>query len=274
MSESLFIALAALFGLLFGSFGNVVIWRLPRGESLSFPPSHCPSCDAPIESRDNVPVLSWLLLRGRCRTCQAPISPRYPMVELLSALLWALAAWRFGTTAQTAVAIVFFYVLLLLTFIDIDTMRLPNVLVLPLALFALAGSVASEVLGIGLVPLTPLGSGVLAHPLFVSLLGAIVCAGGTAAMAYGYAVLRKTQGFGMGDIKLLGAMGLMLGPYAALALFLGSVIGAVVGVIGTQRGETTLTTRIPFGPFLAAGAVAATLFGPELWSWYLALVVR
>jgi len=261
-----------LFGLLFGSFGNVVIWRLPRGESLSVPASHCPICEAPIAWYDNVPVVSWCLLRGRCRSCKAPISARYPAVELLSGVLWLAAVVRFGFTPQAAACIFFFYLLLLLAFIDLDTMRLPNTLVGVLAVAGVAGVALTQLTGVPLVPLMPLGTGVLATPAMFSLVGALVSAGFVAVIAVAYTRIRGVQGFGMGDIKLLVVIGLFLGPYGLLVLFLGSVLGTAYGVVASRRGTDGLRHKFPFGPFLALAAVLVTLFGVQMFAWYMGLL--
>lgn len=261
----------ALFGLAFGSFANVVIWRFPRGESLSQPASHCPVCETPIEWRDNIPVVSWLLLRGRCRTCGTAISARYPTVELLSAVLWVFAGVIFGVSWQTAAAVFFFYVLMLITFIDADIMRIPNALVALLVVVGLACSVAAQLLGVPIVPLVPLGSGVFASPVATSLVGAAVSSGFSLAVALAYSWVRKTRGFGMGDVKLLAAIGVFLGAYGLLALFVGSVMGAVYGMALARREGGSLQTKFPFGPFLAGAAVLVTAFGPTVWGWYAGL---
>lgn len=261
-----------LFGLLFGSFGNVVIWRFPRGESLSVPASHCPVCQKPIVWYDNVPLVSWLVLRGRCRSCGTPISARYPAVELLSGLLWLAAVVRFGLTAQAAACIVFFYMLLLLAFIDLDTMRLPNSLVGLLAVAGMAGVAITQLTGIPVVPLMPLGQGVLAVPVVFSLVGAVVSAGFVAVIALAYTRIRGVQGFGMGDIKLLIVIGLFLGPYGLLVLFLGSILGTGYGAVAARRGTDGMRHKFPFGPFLALAAVVVTLFGVPLVTWYAGLL--
>jgi leader peptidase (prepilin peptidase)/N-methyltransferase len=261
-----------LFGLLFGSFGNVVIWRLPRGESLSHPGSHCPVCDKPIAWYDNVPVLSWLLLGGKCRACGTRISARYPTVELLSGALWVLAAVRFGFTAQTAFAIAFFYVLLLLAFIDLDTTRLPNSLVGLLAVVALAGMIASQLTGTPLVPLLTPQGGWLASPIAYGLVGAVATGGSILLIALVYARVRGVQGFGMGDIKLLGVLGLFLGLYGLLALGVGSLLGAVYGVAAGRKTAEGLQHKYPFGPFLAVSGVIVALFGEQMVAWYLRVV--
>lgn len=264
---SAFAVLMTVLGLAFGSFANVVIWRFPRGESLSSPPSHCPQCDTPISGRDNIPVVSWLLLRGQCRSCGKPIPVRYPLVEALSGALWLAAALTWGVTVQAGFAAAFFYLLLVLSFIDLDTMRLPNPLVGLLAAIGLAGSIFSQLTGLAAVPLVDLG-GWLASPLLASIVGALVSGGFSLAIALAYAAIRKSSGFGMGDVKLLGAIGIFLGPYGLMTLFFASLVGAVVGIVAARRSGGSMTSRYPFGPFLAAGAVLVALVGPSVWAWY------
>jgi leader peptidase (prepilin peptidase)/N-methyltransferase len=261
-----------LVGLLFGSLANVIIWRVPRGESIVSPGSHCPGCGKPIRWYDNVPVVSWLVLRARCRDCGGAISWRYPAVEALSGVLWAAAGVRFGMTAEAAACVVLFYGLLVLTFIDIDTLRLPNPIVGGLAAIGAAGAIVSQLSSLSVVPLVGVArTGLLAQPLAVALLGAMVGAGVTAAIAALYGAARGRTGLGAGDVKLLGAIGLFTGPFVLLTLMLGSVAGAVFGVATAgSSGASIKTLKIPFGPFLAAGAVASVLWGPLLWSWYAA----
>jgi leader peptidase (prepilin peptidase)/N-methyltransferase len=263
-----------LYGLLFGSFANVLIWRFPRGESVVSPGSHCPSCDHAIRWYDNVPVVSWLLLRGRCRDCGARISARYPLVELLSGALWLAAGLRFGVSVRAVVCVAFFYLLLALTFIDLDTYRLPNALVGTLAAVGLIGAALSQATGVEAAPLLPAAtSGLLSQPLASSAFGAMLGAGLSGGIAAVYGSLRGRTGLGAGDVKLLGAMGLFLGPYVLLALFVGSLVGAAGGLIdAARRGEPATTHRIPFGPYLAAGGVVSALVGPALWAWYVSLL--
>jgi leader peptidase (prepilin peptidase) / N-methyltransferase len=268
MPEWLWLTSAFLFGLVFGSFGNVVIWRLPRGESLSHPDSHCPVCETPIAWHDNVPLLSWLLLRGRCRSCGTPISPRYPTVELISAVLWMAAAWRFGMTWSGVAAIVFFYVLLLLAFIDWDTMRLPNSLVLLLFVVGAVGVVASHVLSTLVVPLLPAATGLLAMPAVSALAGALSAAGITLAISLVYSAVRGQRGYGMGDVKLLAVIGVYLGLYALMAMFFATLAAAVYGVSAARNSEEGGRLKFAFGPFLVAGAIFITMFGPQIWAWY------
>lgn len=239
---------------------------------MSTPGSHCPRCDTPIAWYDNIPVLSWLLLRGRCRACSAPISMRYPGVELLSGGLWLLAAVLYGATVQCGFATLFFYLLMILSFIDIDTMRLPNALVGLLAAIGVSGAVVAQFTTIAALPLT-LGEGALFAPVVASVLGALAAAGLSLAVALAYAGVRKAQGFGMGDVKLLGAIGLFLGLYALMVLFFGSLLGAVGGILESRVRGTSLKARIPFGPYLAAAAVIVAVWGPGIWAWYLGLAL-
>ena len=271
MSLPLFTVLMGVAGLVLGSFANVVVWRFPRGESLSHPASHCPACDAPVRPRDNVPVVSWLLLRGRCRDCSAPIPARYPVVEGVSALLFVLAALRFGVSARAVVAAVCFWLLLVLSAIDLDHYRLPNALVAVLAVIGVAAAGVSQVTGLQIAPLVgTAASGWLSSPLAAGLAGALLGGGMSLGIALLYGLLRGRSGLGMGDVKLLGALGFYIGPYVLLALFVGSVLGMVVG-IAAARGERLSRVRIPFGPSLAAGAVVAALAGPAIMSWYLGI---
>jgi leader peptidase (prepilin peptidase)/N-methyltransferase len=270
----LFYVFMALLGALFGSFGNVLVWRVPRGESIVSPGSRCPVCAHPIRWFDNVPVVSWIALRGRCRDCGAPISARYPVVEAVSALLWLVAAVRFGPSPAAIMCAVFFFVLLVLTCIDLATRRLPNTLVGALAAIGLAGAMVSQFGGPPVVPLVALpSSGSAASPIVFALLGTIAGAGSSGLLAGAYALVRGRAGLGMGDVKLLGAVGLFTGPYVLLALVLGSVAGAIVGVVGAKReGAEVSSFSLPFGPFLAGGSVLAVLLGPALWQWYLGLL--
>lgn len=257
-------------GLVFGSFANVVIWRFPRGESLSSPASHCPACEHPVRPFDNVPVLSWLLLRGRCRDCGVSISPRYPAVELASGALWVLAGVRFGISWMTAVAIVFFYLLLVLSFIDLDTMRLPNPIVAMLAGLGLVAVLVGQLTSVAVAPLLAVG-GVLSQPLAAAIVGGLLAGGVSLGIAAIYSGVRGRSGFGMGDVKLLAAMGPFLGIYAVGVLFVGSVFATVWAVGSAMRGGGSMSMKFPFGPFLALGAVAMTLFGPQVVHWYLSL---
>lgn len=260
-----------LFGLVFGSFANVVIWRVPRGESISFPGSHCPACGNAVRWYDNIPIVSWLVLRGRCRDCSVPIPPRYLLVEAASGLLFALVGVVWGFGLKSIFGAVFVWLLLVLSVIDLEHRRLPNALVGTLAGIGLAGVGLSHFLSASAVPLTPLAaSGVLASPAGNALLGALIGAGFSGGTAVLYSLIRRVRGLGMGDIKFLGALGLFLGPYVLMAIFFGSLLGMVVG-LASARNRRLAEVRIPFGPWLAVGALVTALAGPGILAWYLGL---
>lgn len=244
------VVLSALGGLVLGSFLNVVAYRLPRRESLMSPPSHCRACDKPIRAYDNVPVISWLVLRGRCRDCDARISARYPIVEAATAGLFALiVATRFHHLSQTVLGLIFVAFLVPLTLIDLDVRRLPNVLVLP------AGALA-VIVGTALDP-----GGEVAR-----LLAGLAC-----GAAFSLIVFIYPGGMGLGDAKLATAMGLFLGSEVSVALIVALVSGTALGLaLIARRGlEAGRKTAIPFGPFLALGSVVAIAIGPQLVHLYL-----
>lgn len=252
--------LCGLLGLAVGSFLNVVVWRVPRGESVVSPPSACPACGHAIRARDNVPVLGWLLLRGRCRDCEEPISRRYPLVEALTAALFVVTALRFGLDAALPAYLYLVAVGVALALIDLEVFRLPDALTLP-----------SYPIGAAL-----LGVAALSDGRWDALLRAVVCAG--VAFAFYFAVwFAYPAGMGFGDVKLSGIVGLYLGwvSYGVLAcgLFLGFLLGAV-GSVGLVlfRGAGR-KTKVPFGPFMLVGAFLGVLVGPELVSGYLSLTV-
>lgn len=242
------LVVAALFGLTVGSFLNVVVHRLPRGESLVSPRSRCPSCGAPIAAWDNVPVISWLLLRGRCRRCRAPIAVRYPAIELANAVLWALV-FRFAPSwGDLASGLLLASACLALLAIDYDHQILPDAITLP-------GIAAGLALSFVSVQRTPLSA----------LLGAAIGAGGLFLVAFLYEKIAGHEGMGLGDVKMLGMIGAFLGPAGVLVTILAaSVSGSVVGValILSKGGDGK--TRLPFGVFLAIGAVGAWFLGEPL----------
>ncbi len=230
-----------------GSFLNVVIHRLPRGESLAFPGSRCPRCGAPVRPWDNVPVLSWLVLRGRCRHCGAPISPRYPLVELLTGVAFAAVALVRGFDLDLLVELPLVAVLIAVAGIDLEHRIVPNRIVAPAAAF---GLVAGATLSFGDLPeLLIAGAGAF---LFLLL----------AALAY-------PAGMGMGDVKLAGVMGLFLGLSVVPALFLAFVLGTLVGLVMMARhGASARKAGVPFAPFMAAGGFVGLLAGQELVGFY------
>jgi len=236
------IVLAAVGGLIIGSFLNVVAYRLPRGESLAHPPSHCPSCGEPIKPYDNIPVLSWLLLRGRCRNCKAAISPRYPLVEALTGALYALVTWaRWDDAAGIALGIVLVTVLIPIAIIDFEHRIIPNRITGPAAVVAILIGILFD------------------QDFVVEQLIAGAAAGGfflLAAIAY-------PRGMGMGDVKLAGMMGLYLGRAVGFAVLVGLVAGVLVGSVimarvGVKAGRKQ---QVPFGPFLALGGIIAIFAG-------------
>jgi leader peptidase (prepilin peptidase)/N-methyltransferase len=237
------VALSGVVGALIGSFLNVVIHRLPRGESLVRPRSRCPECGATIASYDNVPVLSWLLLRGRCRRCEAPISPRYPLVELLTALAFAAVVLVRGFDADLVLELPLVAALIALAGIDYDHKLLPNKIVYPLAAYGLIATLLVD--QDDLVENLIAGAGA-----FAFLLAAVI--------AY-------PRGMGMGDVKLAGAMGLYLGLSVIPALLVAFLSGSIVGLfIIAREGAAGRKKAVPFGVFLALGGIVGVLAGPEL----------
>jgi leader peptidase (prepilin peptidase) / N-methyltransferase len=237
------IAAATVLGALIGSFLNVVIHRLPLGESLATPGSHCPACDAPVRSFDNVPVLSWLVLRGRCRSCGAPISVRYPAVELLTAASFAAVVAVRGFDDGLWLELPFVACLIALAGIDLDHKLLPNKIVYPMAAYGLVVSliVATDDFPEHLIA----GVGAFAFLLL--------------------AVLAYPSGMGMGDVKLAGAMGLYLGVSVVPALLAAFFTGTVFGLaVIAREGAQARKKAVPFGIFLAVGGLVGVLAGPEL----------
>jgi leader peptidase (prepilin peptidase) / N-methyltransferase len=254
----LLVAGCALLGLLVGSFLNVVVHRVPRRESVISPRSRCPRCQTALADRDNVPIVSWLLLRGRCRACQAPISPRYPAVEGVTAVLFALVALRIGPDWVLPGYLLFFAVLLAVALIDLEHYLVPNRIVFP----TLAASVP-------LLALVALVQGEWGR-LGSALVGALA-----ASAALLVINLVHPRGMGMGDVKLALILGLFLGwidlAHVALGMFLGFLLGAIGGVLLIALRVKGRRDHVPFAPFLAGGALLAVLMGDAFLGWYLAL---
>ncbi|WP_415063887.1 prepilin peptidase [Bdellovibrio sp.] len=242
-------------GAIFGSFGNVIIYRLPKEESVVKPRSYCYSCKTPIKWYDNIPLLSWFLLRGRCRQCGAKFSFRYPLVELITAVLFALSYHYAGLSWTLLEYLIFIFGLVVCTFIDIDHMILPDE-------FTLSGIV------IGLV-----GAALNPQRDFLDALFGVLMGGGFLwGMAYVYYLLTKQEGMGGGDIKLLAWIGALLGWKAIPFVIMSSaIIGSVVGLIVARKQKAGLKTVIPFGPYLALGAVLYLFGGETIALWYLDL---
>ncbi len=245
------IAASALLGLLIGSFLNVVIWRVPRHESIVKPASRCLGCEKLIRPYDNIPVISWLILRGKCRDCKIPISVRYPLVEAGTSLLWGLLAWRFAGSWALPAYLVLSAGLIVLALIDLDTFLLPNRIVYPLTVgvTSLFG-VAAVVNGDSNAFLRALLCGLGVFTVFLTL------------------HLISPRGMGFGDVKFSFVLGLSLGWVSASTAFLGIFLGFLLGsVVGIGLIATKLKTRkdhVPFGPFMALGAVTALLIGPQI----------
>jgi leader peptidase (prepilin peptidase)/N-methyltransferase len=243
MDTGLATGLAALLGALIGSFLNVVVHRVPAGESLVRPGSHCPGCDAAIAPYDNVPVLSWLLLRGRCRHCGIAISPRYLAVELLTAVAFAAVVAVRGYDEGLVLELPLVAALIALAAIDLDHRILPNVIVYPLAVYGIAATALVD-------------SGELVEHL---------AAGAGAFTFLLLAALAYPSGMGMGDVKLAGAMGTFLGLSIVPALFAAFLAGTVVGLgIMAREGAGARKKAVPFGVFLALGGLVGVLVGQEL----------
>ncbi|WP_253715864.1 prepilin peptidase [Bdellovibrio bacteriovorus] len=253
--EIFYLVVFFVFGALFGSFANVVIYRLPKEESVVKPGSHCYSCKTPVKWYDNIPIFSWFILRGRCRHCGAKFSFRYALVELLMASLFALSFHYVGFSWSLLEYLIFIFGLVVCTFIDLDHMILPDE-------FTLSGIV------IGLV-------GAYLNPqreFLDSLFGVLMGGGFLWGMAYVYYLLTKQEGMGGGDIKLLAWIGALLGWKAIPFVIMSSaIIGSVVGIIAARKQNAGLKTVIPFGPYLALGALMYLFGGETIALWYLDL---
>ncbi|RMG93110.1 MAG: prepilin peptidase [Zetaproteobacteria bacterium] len=247
---SLWIALAALAGTMFGSLANVLIYRIPRGESVVFPASHCPACGHDIRWYDNVPLLSWLLLKGRCRVCGAQIPLRYPVVELSVGLGWGFLAWLLPAGPVLISGLVLFYFLLVLSWIDLETGLLPDMLTYPGMLLGLLFSA---------------WQGHLAD----AVVGAVVGYVFFWIVAKAFLRLTGREGMGHGDFKLLAMLGAFMGWQALpFIVFVSSLAGTVVGGLGLLLTRGQLRSEIPFGPYLAFAGMLWFLTGEDLVAWY------
>lgn len=252
------LTLAILFivGAVIGSFLNVCIYRLPQHESVITPASHCPACDRRLGWYDNVPLLSYVALQGKCRNCGGTIPFRYPLVELLNAVLYVLAGWKFGLTPELLPALLFISTLIIIFFIDLEHYLIPNVVVLPVAAVGLAAMI--------IISLTTAD---IEFPQWWTF----PVAGALSAAFFLVIALLFPRGMGMGDVKLAGMLGFFLGWQVAVGLFLGFLAGALVGIGLMLAGVKGRKSRLPFGPFLAAGGLAALFYGQELMGLYLGL---
>lgn len=252
MTHWIVVSFVFILGMIIGSFLTVCVHRIPKGQSIVTPRSKCPQCEAHIHWYDNIPLVSFLCLRGRCRNCHTRIWPRYPIIELVNGLGYLLMVWRFGITWPTVIYAGLFSVFLVVTWIDWDHKIIPDVITLP-------GIVIGFVCASLLLPTGWVNS----------LIGILVGGGVLLMLAWVSPYLFGKEGIGGGDIKFLAMVGAFLGwQQALLTLMVGSVVGAFIGV-GLlavkilQKGQ-----YIPFGPYLALGALIAVLWGPEIWQWY------
>lgn len=266
-------------GSIIGSFLNVVIHRVPLEESIVFPNSACPKCKNSIKPYDNLPILSWLFLRGKCRHCKNPIYARYPAVELLTGLIFVLVFWQIGFNPFLAVALVFVSAMIALIFIDAEHMILPNVITYPLLVFALLVRLILPIFlsadyfkDIRFYPLSELqGSPLWLVSLCGAILGGLVGGGSLWLVGEIWKRLRGVEAMGLGDVKMLFAVGALLGwRLTLLTIFLGAFTGAVAGVLVIARQkDRDLQTQIPFGIFLGIGSIISLLFGEPIIAWYI-----
>lgn len=248
--------LLAIAGLAIGSFLNVVIHRLPRGRSLVWPGSACPHCRAPIRWYDNVPVIGWVLLRGRCRDCKAPISVRYPIVELTTMAAFLACYWRFGADPLLVPRLLFAVALIALFAIDLEHQILPNVITLPGILAGLAFAVF------------------LPPGLRDSLLGVAIGGGALWLIGEAWSRLRNMEAMGFGDVKMLAMIGAFLGWKLVIVTFvLSSLVGGAAAAVLLLARRTTWTSAIPYGTFLAIAGFIAGLWGESLMNWYLSFYI-
>jgi len=251
LDEVLLLGLAGWLGACVGSFSNVLIYRLPRNQDVVRGRSRCPSCRKMVAWYDNVPVLSWLLLRGKCRHCQAAISPRYLVVELAGAVCALVGIWRFGWTAEGLSASFFLIVLLDIALIDWEHMVIPHTL-----------TIGGAVVGLGfsffMVPSLP-----------TALLGAAVGAGIILAVSWGYKLVRGVIGMGGGDVMLMGMVGIYVGPWGVLGVLFGGALLGTIYALTAGRDDLQGSAKLPFGTFLAAAAAIVLLFGDKLMALYL-----
>ncbi len=278
LPQSFIYVATAILGAIIGSFLNVVIHRVPLEESIVLPSSRCPSCGATIAFYDNVPVLSYLMLGGRCRGCKVRISARYPAVEALTALLWLAVVWRDGLSIALPFDLVFVTAITALIFIDAEHMILPNVITYPGIVFALIARLAIPLLSGSphFDDLPMLMHGVLAGmPVWAASLsgafiGALVGGGSLWLMGWTWEKLRGIEAMGLGDVKMMFMVGAYLGwRLTILNIFLGVLSGSLIGMaLMARQGKRDMQMLLPFGVFLGIGAIAALLIGSYIVEWY------
>jgi leader peptidase (prepilin peptidase)/N-methyltransferase len=238
-------ALAAAFGAAIGSFLNVCIFRIPEGKSIIFPSSHCPQCGHPIRFYDNIPIVSYLILKGRCRDCYQKISFRYPLVEFLTAFMAVILLWKFGISLKYLFSFLFVCALIVITFVDFDHQIIPDIITLP-------GIPISFLVAILFMDI----------PLSEASLGLLIGGGSLYLIAFTYELITKREGMGGGDIKLLAMLGAFWGWKSLLFILLtSSFLGALVGISLMIIKGKDMKYAVPFGPFLSLAGVAYIFFG-------------
>ncbi|HXH69717.1 MAG TPA: prepilin peptidase [Pyrinomonadaceae bacterium] len=268
-----------IIGAAIGSFLNVVIHRVPNEKSIIFPNSACPNCKKSIKPYDNIPILSWLILSGKCRSCKTPISPRYLFVELLTGLLFLLVYWSVGFSVFLPVALIFTAAIVSLVFIDAEHMILPNVITYPLLIFALLIRLIFPLLfganyfsDFKNFPLNQMqDSSVWLVSLVGAILGALVGGGFLWLVGAIWKKLRGVDAMGLGDVKMMLAVGALLGwQLTLLSIFIGALTGAIIGIfVIARQKEKDFQTQIPFGIFLGIGSILSLLFGEQIIYWYM-----
>jgi leader peptidase (prepilin peptidase) / N-methyltransferase len=270
-------AFSFILGLVIGSFLNVCIYRIPRGESIVFPSSHCTQCGKDIPAYDNIPVLSYLWLGGKCRFCKKPISMQYPLVELLTGLIFLGCALKWDFTSPTYINALFLSLVVILIFIDYHHQILPNVITIPGAIAGIVLSFLQEKelyadsISVKLAALLNGSNPAGILPWAGSLVGAIFASGALFLVAFLYQLARKRQGLGMGDVKMMALVGAFLGwRLAFLTIFIGSFAGSIIGLLLILFRGKNMQTKLAFGTFLGMGSLLAAFFGSAVIGWYTA----
>ena len=274
--DMLLLIFYTILGLLIGSFLNVCIYRIPLKKSIVWPGSSCPKCSKPIKPYDNIPVFSWLILRGRCRFCKNPISIQYPFVELLTGIAFFACFHTWGLSSPTFINSMFLAIIIVLIFTDYNHQILPNVLTIPGTIVGILVSplqifpVYLGVLEVRTAELLGLESTPIAWPWLGSIIGAIFGGGLLYLIATLYRVVRHRDGLGLGDVKMMMMVGAFLGyRLALLTIFGGALLGTLVGISLQLAGKATMQTRLAFGVFLGIAAAAALFWGLPFLDWYL-----
>jgi leader peptidase (prepilin peptidase) / N-methyltransferase len=271
------IILCFILGLAVGSFLNVCIYRIPRGESIIFPGSHCPQCGKGILAYDNVPLFAYLWLGGKCRFCKNRISIQYPLVELLTGLIFLGCALKWKFTPPTYVNALFLCLVVILIFIDYHHQILPNVITIPGTLVAIILSFSQEkefyadAISVNLASILNASNPAVIRPWIGALVGALIGGGALFLVAFLYQLVRKRQGLGMGDVKMMAMVGAFLGwPLAFFTIFIGSLAGSILGLLLIVFRGKNMQTKLAFGTFLGMGSLLAVFVGSTVISWYTA----